>query len=507
MAIKKKSLAFGGNDTTQDYPGFQSPDSGLVPPSTQPTADKPATAGPNPHESQTQPVLDPALLPSGSSIMNALQGGGPGFVDPGTFDTGGYAQPGFTASNFAQQAPSGYDPAKWTNPQHQTPKYVVSRILSGYNLGDPSQLQAAVADIQRAYPGTTWGGRDVMNIPGIGDVDFITDFGGANGLAWQPADGAAPPSNTGPARSLFNAIQGVGAQGAGSGAGSPFQAPGSADPFASMGGGVFMNGGWTPRGMHTAEELAAYDAQQALQGGSPGGAGAPVGPAVSPTSRAGIDQILAQLLAPQGGFNQKRADARVESAREQLERTRKSQTGTITAELADRGIYSPSGGPSTTALSALEEELAGIYGGTVRDIYADETQSADERFIRALELAGGLQSDDAQNLIDQFEAETGRQVGLGNIEVGHERNAIDRLLGMENIGLGRERLGLESALGFGNLDLSKLQAEMNNNQFLARFGLDRTVAGEDIASGRRGQLIELIKAGIPLQDIIDAGFL
>jgi len=108
----------------------------------------------------------------------------------GVLDTGGYAKPGYIATNYNQTAVSGYDPTKWANPLHQTPKYVVGRILSGYNLNDPTQLQAAMADIAKAYPGTTWAGKDVVNIPGIGNVDVIRDFGGESGIAWQPESDA-----------------------------------------------------------------------------------------------------------------------------------------------------------------------------------------------------------------------------------------------------------------------------------------------------------------------------
>lgn len=108
------------------------------------------------------------------------------------WNTGGYAQPQFTSTTYNPNAVSGYDPAKWADPLHQTPKYVVGRILSGYNLNDPTQLQAAMADIAKAYPGTTWAGRDTVNIPGIGLVDVIRDFGGESGIAWQPESDNQP---------------------------------------------------------------------------------------------------------------------------------------------------------------------------------------------------------------------------------------------------------------------------------------------------------------------------
>jgi hypothetical protein len=163
--------------------------------------------------------------------------------DTSAWDTGGYAKPAYTSTNYNQQAVSGYDPAKWANPAHQTPKYVVGRILSGYNLNDPTQLQTAMADIAKAYPGTTWAGKDVINVPGIGNVDVIRDFGGESGIAWQPesdAVGAAggtlggtalSPYGSSALTSSFSSTSGVPATGTSSSATTASQvASGSSDP-------------------------------------------------------------------------------------------------------------------------------------------------------------------------------------------------------------------------------------------------------------------------------------
>ncbi len=454
---------------------------------------------------EKDPDAKPYTGPSKQELFDRGDEGKNGVPVGGNWDTGGYARPGFTSSNFNQQAPSGYDPAKWGNPDHQTPKYVVSRILSGYNLGDPQQLQAAVRDIQSAYPGTTWDGRDHLSIPGVeNDVDFITDFGGANGLAWQPAGGqsAGGPSPT--ALRSFANIQGVGAQGA---SGMP-AANNGPDPFASLGGGTFVPGvGWYPTANLTPEMQAAVAASGQSAGG-PAAPGATAAPAVSPTSRQGIDQILASILSPDGpgSFNQKRADSRVESARESLEGARKSETDSIMAMLAERGTYSPSGGPSTTALSGLEGDLNRTLATTVRDIYSDEGQSADERTIRALEMAGALSSDDADRLLDQFRAETDRNVGMGQLDLGRERNAIDRTLGEGNLALGRDRLGLEGALGFGGLDLDRLRANMQNNQFFGDLGLRQDQFGADTQFRSSDQLLEALRILSSLFPGLNTGF-
>jgi len=70
--------------------------------------------------------------------------------------------------------------------------------------------------------------------------------------------------------------------------------PTSADPFASIGGGVYAQGGWKPRGMYSSGALAAYDAggEPIDAAGAPDSAPAPAGavpagpaaPAPAPTS-------------------------------------------------------------------------------------------------------------------------------------------------------------------------------------------------------------------------------
>jgi len=80
----------------------------------------------------------------------------------------------------------GWDAAKWADPNHQTPKYVVGRIVSQYG-ADDAGFAKAVAEIQKAYPGTTTDGKDKVTIPGVGTIDIRTEASsGGTGWAWQP---------------------------------------------------------------------------------------------------------------------------------------------------------------------------------------------------------------------------------------------------------------------------------------------------------------------------------
>jgi hypothetical protein len=110
------------------------------------------------------------------------------------WNTNGYAPPGYTAAN-PYSAPSGWDATKWADPNHQSPKYVVGRILQEASGGtgalrDQAQRDAAIAKILQAYPGAKFDGKDKVTFPDGGVVDI---FGGAGAgqytAAWMPVTG------------------------------------------------------------------------------------------------------------------------------------------------------------------------------------------------------------------------------------------------------------------------------------------------------------------------------
>lgn len=126
--------------------------------------------------------------------------GGP---DTSKWDTNGYPIPGHTAGN-PGQAPAGWDPLKWADPNHQSPKYVVGRILSQYP-PTTAGLQQAIAEIAKAYPGAKLVGPGDIDL-GFGDgaVDvLIGAASGGSGWTWidqagasqgpAPAPAPAPP--------------------------------------------------------------------------------------------------------------------------------------------------------------------------------------------------------------------------------------------------------------------------------------------------------------------------
>jgi len=81
----------------------------------------------------------------------------------------------------------GWDSCKWNDPQHQTPKYVIGRLMATVP-PSPKGLAAIVPAINALYPGTSLvdgGGMDKINIPCVGLIDMVVDSGGKE----RPTDG------------------------------------------------------------------------------------------------------------------------------------------------------------------------------------------------------------------------------------------------------------------------------------------------------------------------------
>lgn len=90
--------------------------------------------------------------------------------------------PGVTSASLPP-CPIGWNPEKWANESHQTPKYVVGRVLSQYP-PTPAGLKQALTNVQAAIPGTTLIGDDKLQIPGVGTIDVGVSFGSGGGVGW-----------------------------------------------------------------------------------------------------------------------------------------------------------------------------------------------------------------------------------------------------------------------------------------------------------------------------------
>jgi hypothetical protein len=180
--------AAGGNPSGIGFPTTMAPPDG-----------GPATHSPRMVDNPTFPQFGP-IPPNGGfqapvdpNTVVTPPAAPPATPNP-AWNTNGYAPPGYTAAN-PYSAPSGWDATKWADPNHQSPKYVVGRILQEASGGtgalrDQAQRDAAIAKILQAYPGAKFDGKDKVTFPDGGVVDI---FGGAGAgqytAAWMPVTG------------------------------------------------------------------------------------------------------------------------------------------------------------------------------------------------------------------------------------------------------------------------------------------------------------------------------
>lgn len=144
------------------------------------------------------------------------------------------------------------------------------------------------------------------------------------------------------------------------------------------------------------------------------------------------------------GADQGAVGRRFESAREGIDRGRRSQTSNLRAVLADRGLLGS--GPEATGYAQIEDNLAGPFSTALRDAQIAESEIASDRYTSALGQA-----------VRMSEGETTRELGLGQLALG------------------------------------QLSENRQWNQFLANFGLDREKFLADIERGDTDQYMQLLR--------------
>jgi len=255
---------------------------------------------------------------------------------------------------------------------------------------------------------------------------------------------------------------------------------GSSSPTPSYGAGtaaaVGNSGGFDPSSAALIEQLGPlhpqwqqYQAWKASQGAGAAGGGSATGPAAPQGGMQALYDMIGKMLDKGGAYNNDILTRRVESARDDMNRARASQSEQLRGQLSERGLLGQ--GPEMTALAGLEEQLGSTYGGQVRDIYADESARSDARLLQTMGIAAGLSGDDAQRLVDWFNAQTGRDVGMGNVANDAQRNAITRELGQGDLSQRANDLALRRDLGFGELGLNEYGMGLDYNKWQNEFGL------------------------------------
>lgn len=298
--------------------------------------------------------------------------------------------------------------------------------------------------------------------------------------------GAAPPAATPPVISTPPIVPGVLA--------APPTAPSAIPP---VGPGVVMPPGYGPKdGVTPGQGPQFIDMPPPGPGmpiGPPQGANPGAPPVVPPNQpsalRQGLDAKLPGLF--DGGLNNDVVRRRVDSARDVLNKQRSSQTDSLGALLAERGM-SNDDGASGTAQQRLEESLGETFAGTVNDIYANEGEAADRRMMDSFGIAGDLTKADQANDTNRFNSQTSRMGVEGSLSNDRNRLGLDTELGRADVGLrGRAqstnegRLGLDTKLGEGDLSLRNRSQDQAYEVNKGKLNLDTELGRADV--GLRGQ--------------------
>lgn len=224
-----------------------------------------------------------------------------------------------------------------------------------------------------------------------------------------------------------------------------------------------------------------------------GGGGGSVG------DQTGSDKSLKSLLDAmlQGNLNQDVIRRRTDSARDILQKDRASQSDTLNAALADRGQLGS--GAAAEATGRLERGLGDEFGRTINDIFANEGQAADQRFMQALLTSADLDKATKDRVVAMINAKANEQnAGTNATKVGNDFE-IDKL-----------RLALDQMLGQGNLDLgwanNKNNAQAISNDFFLgnqgqhldwdkfqnTFGLQQDQFGEQQSQNAWDRLLQIL---------------
>jgi hypothetical protein len=308
-------------------------------------------------------------------------------------------------------APAGFDATKWANPDHNTPKYAITRITSKYNLADAGERDQAIAEIMAAEPGTQFNGKDKIMLPGSGEGRgvWIDIFGNATGGEYRPQwlDTSYEPGGANykpPVSAASAATPGGFAAGAGAGAGG--------NGGSSSGFGVSSSSS----GQGYQQELYRKRIAELL--------GTPL--TVSAQDLAETPQAQAAALTRQ------RSEERLRS------------------QLAERANFDGYSG------GAVEGELAGVRQGLAEheiqmmsDLATQKMQENREQLMAGIQFA----MNDGQ-----FEQAQAMQRELANLDAAIKRESINAGLTEGNAERSlRERLGL---LGIG-YDYDALNATLN----------------------------------------------
>jgi len=365
---------------------------------------------------------------------------------------------------------SGYDATNWNNPLMQTAKYQVGRIVSRYDLTRPDAINSIMADIKRHFPNAylvdAKSGRINLG-QGDGDVDIIENYGAANARgAWQDRldapTGTTRPIGTSGARTSGSTVGTSGARTSGSTVGDLRSLYGAlGQQYGGPGGAGITDGPLEQVGQDPLSQLIT------------GALAAFIGNEGKTRFGGDVETALAGLLDRGGELDEGQVARRYESARELLDKGRRTMINDLEGDLVSRNLLAEPGipqGAHSGGLKRVTEAIAPEFSRALRDIYTDEAGKADARLMTSLQLATGMASDQARNLLASIGEGTARQGALADIA------------------------------------LRSLQTNMAWSQFLAEFGLKRDQVMYEMENGNIEQFLPILQAFIQLGGMANQGY-
>lgn len=185
-----------------------------------------------------------------------------------------------------------------------------------------------------------------------------------------------------------------------------------------------------------------------------------------------IEATLSDLIA-RGGITPN-TTAQLTQARDANAGAMQGQTADARAALAARGLASPHGSPQgaeTSAIGRISQSLAPSYASAVTDINTHAMDVSNQNVMGALTMATGLSQSDATTILNAVGTGTARQTALANIA------------------------------------LKTLEDNMQWNEFLANFGLQKDQVTEELAQGRIASLVPLLSLFLQMSGASAQGFI
>lgn len=186
-----------------------------------------------------------------------------------------------------------------------------------------------------------------------------------------------------------------------------------------------------------------------------------------------VQDALAGLIDRGGELPNDRIASRYESARELLDKGRRTMINDARGDLAARNLLSEPGipqGAEIGAIGRITDKLAPEFSRALRDIYTDESAKSDARMMTALQMATGVSNDQARNFLAGIGEGTARQAALADIA------------------------------------LRSLQTNMAWSQFLAEFGLKRDQVMYEMQNGNIESIMPLLQAFIQMGGLAAGGY-